>query len=105
MTTYVFRLFPPRADFALTMSDEERDVMERHAAHWGPHIASGRMVLFGPCLDGTGSWGLGVLEGEGDDEPELRDHAAKDPAVTDGGISIELGKLLVGYVRPQPAGV
>jgi len=37
------------------------------------------MVAFGPIEDGTGSWGLGVVEAE--DEEEIRAHAADDPAV------------------------
>ncbi len=36
--------------------------MGRHAAYWQPLIDSGRMVVFGPVLDTTGSWGLGVVE-------------------------------------------
>jgi uncharacterized protein len=55
-------------------------------------------VIFGPVLDSTGSWGLGVVEY--DDEQELRDFAARDPVVTTGTASIELGKMLQGFVRP-----
>ncbi len=71
--------------------------MGRHAAHWQPRIDSGRMVVFGPVLDGTGSWGLGVIES--DDEEELRAFAAQDPAVTSGTAEIEIGKMLAGFVR------
>jgi hypothetical protein len=98
MSTFIFRLKPPRPNFALDMSDEEREIMGRHAAHWKPYIESGQMVIFGPVLDSTGSWGLGVVAC--DDENELRDHAAHDPVVTTGTGSIELGKLLQGFVRP-----
>jgi uncharacterized protein YciI len=101
MSTFVFRLKPPRPNFALDMSDQEREVMGRHAAHWQPYIESGQMVIFGPVLDGTGSWGLGVIES--DDEDELRDFAARDPVVTTGTGSIELGRMLQGFVRPGPA--
>ncbi len=52
--------------------------MARHAAYWQPFIDSGRMVVFGPVLDGTGSWGLGVVQA--DDEEELRAHAARSLA-------------------------
>ena len=99
MSTFVFRLKSPRPNFAFDMSDEEREVMGRHAAHWQPYIESGQMVIFGPVLDGTGSWGLGVVQS--DDEDELRDFAARDPVVTTGTASIELGKMLQGFVRPQ----
>jgi uncharacterized protein len=73
--------------------------MGRHAAHWQPLVESGQMVIFGPVLDSTGSWGLGVVEY--DDEQALRDFAARDPVVTTGTASIELGKLLQGFVRPR----
>jgi uncharacterized protein len=98
MSTFVFRLKAPRPNFALDMSEEEREIMGRHAAHWQPYIESGQMVVFGPVLDGTGSWGLGVVDS--DDEDELRRHAGDDPVVTTGTGSIELGKMLQGFVRP-----
>jgi uncharacterized protein YciI len=99
MSHFVFRLNAPRPTFALDMTDEERDIMERHAAYWQPYIDSGQMVIFGPVLDGTGSWGLGVVEA--DDEDELRAFAAGDPAVTSGTGQLELGTLLAGFVRPR----
>lgn len=98
MSTFVLRLLPPRPDFAMTMTDDEQAIMERHAAHWQPFIESGRMVVFGPVLDGTGSWGLGVVEA--DDEDHLRAHAAEDPAVTSATARMEIGTLLAGVVRP-----
>jgi uncharacterized protein YciI len=98
MSTFVFRLQAPRPNFALDMSDEERQIMGRHAAYWQPLVDAGRMVVFGPVLDATGSWGLGVVEA--DDEDEIRAFAAGDPVVTTGTASIEVGKMLAGFVRP-----
>jgi len=97
----VFRLKAPRATFALDMSDEERQIMVRHAEHWRPLIESGQMVIFGPVLDSSGSWGLGVVEA--DDEQSLRAFAADDPVVTTGTGTVEIGKMLGGFVRPRPA--
>jgi len=102
MSTFVFRLKAPRPNFALDMSDEEREVMGRHAAHWQRYIKSGQMVIFGPVLDNTESWGLGVVQS--DNEDELRDHAARDPVVTAGIARVELGKMLQGFVRSQSGG-
>jgi len=102
MTTFVFRLTAPRPTFALDMTDEERDIMARHAAYWRPWVESGQMVIFGPVLDSSGSWGLGVVEA--DDEEELRAFAARDPVVTTGTGTIEVGEMLAGFVRPRPAG-
>jgi uncharacterized protein YciI len=99
MTTFVFRLQAPRPNFALDMTDEEREIMSRHAAYWQPFIDSGQMVVFGPVLESSGSWGLGVVEAE--DEAELRAFAAGDPAVTSGTTHIEMGKMPVGFVRSR----
>ena len=100
MPTFVFRLSAPRPTFALDLSDAERAIMGRHAAHWQPLVEAGRMVVFGPIMDGTGSWGLGVVEA--DDETEIRSHAADDPAVLEGLGTIEVGTMLAGFVRGQP---
>jgi uncharacterized protein len=100
MTTFVFRLKGPRPTFALDMTDEERELMGHHAAHWRPYIESGQMVVFGPVLDSTGSWGLGIVQAEDSDEEALRAHAAADPVVVGGIGEFEVGKLLAGFVRP-----
>ena len=94
----MLRLLGPRPTFALDMSDEERAIMDRHAEYWKPVVESGRMVVFGPVLDHSGSWGLAVVEA--DDEEALRAFAADDPVVTTGTGSMEIGRLLQGYVRP-----
>ena len=99
MSAFVFRLQAPRPNFALDMTDEEREIMGRHAAYWQPLVESGQMVVFGPVLDSTGSWGLGVVEA--DDEDELRAFAADDPVVVTGTATIEMGKMLAGYIRPR----
>jgi uncharacterized protein YciI len=99
MTTFVFRLKAPRPNFALDMTDDEREIMVRHAAHWQSYVDSGQMVVFGPVLDDSGSWGLGVVEA--DDEDEVRGFAARDPVVTSGTADIEIGKMLAGFVRPR----
>jgi uncharacterized protein len=101
MSTFVFRLEAPRPTFALDMTDDERDIMARHAAYWQPFIDSGQMVIFGPVLDVTGSWGLGVVEAEDQDEDELRVFAAGDPVVTTGTAQIVIGKMLDGFIRPR----
>lgn len=95
----MIRLKAPRPTFALDMTDEEREVMGRHAAYWQPFIESGQMVVFGPVLDSSGSWGLAVIEA--DDENELREIAAGDPVVTTQTGEVEIGKMLAGFVRPR----
>ena len=99
MATFVFRLIAPRPTFALDMTDEERQIMASHAAYWRPLIDAGQIVIFGPVLDTTGSWGLAVVEAE--DEDKLRCFAAGDPAVKSGTASMEVGKMPAGFVRPR----
>ena len=100
MSTFVLRLEAPRPTFALDMTDEEREIMGRHAAHWQRYVESGQMVVFGPILDGGGTWGLGVVEAPDDAEEELRAFAAEDPVVTSGTGRLEVGRMLAGFVRP-----
>jgi uncharacterized protein YciI len=102
MATFVFRLLAPRPTFAVDMTEEEREVMGRHAAYWRPFIEAGQMVVFGPVHDATGSWGLGVVEA--DDEEELRAFAAGDPFATTKTGTIEVGKLVTGYIRSRECG-
>ena len=99
MSTFIVRLEPPRPSFALDMTEEEQAIMGRHAEHWQRFIDSGQMVVFGPVLDDTGSWGLGVIETN--DEYQLRAFAADDPAVPSGTAKMEIGKVLTGFVRPR----
>jgi uncharacterized protein YciI len=99
VSTFVLRLLAPRPTFAVDMTDEERAIMGRHAAHWQPYLESGRMVVFGPVLDDDGSFGLAVVEA--DDEHELRAFAAADPVVTTGTAEFRFGTMLQGFVRPR----
>jgi uncharacterized protein YciI len=97
MATFVLRLIAPRPDFAQTLTDTEREIMSRHAAHWGPYLQRGDMVAFGPVLTDEDSYGLAVVET--DDEQALREFAAQDPVVTTGTAAFELGRMAAGHVR------
>src|SRR2546423_1356617 len=94
MSTFVFRLKAPRPTFALDMSDEEREIMARHAGHWRPWVESGQMVIFGPVLDGSGS--RGVCVGGADGEEEVRAFAPGCPGGTTGTGTIGGGEELAG---------
>jgi uncharacterized protein len=97
MSTFVLRLIAPRPNFAQTLTDSEREVMTRHAAHWGPYLDRGDMVVFGPVLTDEDSYGLAVVET--DDEQTLRSFAAQDPVVTTGTAVFEFGRMAAGHVR------
>ena len=100
MATFVFRLKGTRSTFPQDMTDDEREIMARHAAYWHQMVDAGRMVVLGPVADSGGTWGLGVLEGE--DEEEIQAFVDADPAVVSGTAIIELGRMLTGFVRPRP---
>ena len=53
MPTFVLRLIAPRPNFAETLTDSERAIMNSHAAHWSPYLERGDMVVFGPVLTDT----------------------------------------------------
>ncbi len=92
---FVFRLIPPRPTFHLDMSDEERQVMNRHVAYWQGHTDAGRVLIFGPVVEESGSWGLGVIRGVDDAEAQAMVDA--DPAISSGMATMRLG--------PMPAAV
>jgi uncharacterized protein YciI len=97
MPTFVLRLIAPRPDFAQTLTESEREIMNRHAAHWRPYLEHGDMVVFGPVLTDTDSYGLAVVETG--DERQLREFAAQDPVVTSGTADFEFGQMAAGQVR------
>ncbi len=78
MKYFFLRLIPPRATFSQDMSPEERSVMQRHVAYWTDLMAKGIALVFGPVLHPEGTYGVGVIAVESD---EQRDSLiANDPA-------------------------
>jgi hypothetical protein len=95
---FVLRLKAPRPNFAQTLTDEEREIMARHGAHWRPYLDRGDMVAFGPVLTDDDSYGLAVVETA--DEQALREFAAEDRVVTTGTSSFEIGRMAdAGTIR------
>ncbi|TIS44395.1 SRPBCC domain-containing protein [Mesorhizobium sp.] len=74
-TVFHCRLIPPRPDFAFTLTEEERVLMNAHADYLRGLLQDGMMMLAGPVADPAGPWGLLILRVRG--EAEAR-------AVTDG---------------------
>ena len=110
MPTFVLRLIAPRPNFAQTLTDSEREIMNSHSAHWHPYLERGDMVVFGPVLTDEDSYGLAVVETE--DEQALREFAAQDPVVTTATAAFEFGRagrgsrsrgLTRGYTRRRGA--
>lgn len=80
---FLYKLLPPRPDFAFTMSPEEAAVMAEHGDYWDGLLAGGTAVAFGPVAEPTGAWGMGVLEV--DDPADAERVREGDPPSAPGG--------------------
>jgi uncharacterized protein len=94
MTLFLFRLIPPRADFAQTMTAEEHSAMAEHMDYWQRLLHDGRVVVYGPVADPEGVWGLGVLRAA--DRAEVLAIGDADPSVTAGVNTFEVFEIMGG---------
>ena len=79
MKHYLYKLIPPRADFARTMTPEEMAVMQSHVGYWTNQMKLGNAIAFGPVSDPIGDYGIGIVQLADDKDPvTLRDG---DPAM------------------------
>ncbi len=93
MMGFVFRLIPPRPDFAFDMSPDERATMMEHVGYWSALAEQGRALAFGPVNDASGSYGIGIVVAASRSEAEkLRD---LDPAIrSPHGFRTEIAPML-----------
>lgn len=91
---FLFRLLPPRADFAQTMTPEEQDAMARHAEYWHGLLDAGRVVVYGPVADPEGVWGLGVVRAGG--QAEVVELGEADPVVAAGVATFDVAEIMGG---------
>jgi len=75
---FALYLLPTRSDFAQTMTDEERSIMQQHVGYWTTKMNEGKVLAFGPVMDPKEVYGLGIVSV--DDEQEVKDLIANDPA-------------------------
>jgi len=68
---FLVKLIPPRPSFALDMTEDERKLMQQHGAYWAELAQEGIALLFGPVLDPAGSYGIGILEVEKEEEVSI----------------------------------
>ena len=78
---FLIKLIPPRPSFAQDMTNEEKQLMQRHVAYWTGLVETGVALVFGPVADPAGSYGIGVVEVE---EEHVADLTANDPVATSG---------------------
>jgi uncharacterized protein YciI len=96
-TLFLFRLIPPRADFAQTMTPDEQSAMAGHMEYWQQLLRDGKVLVYGPVADPEGVWGLGVLRAA--DRAEVLAIGERDPAVTAGINTFEVFEI-VGGITP-----
>lgn len=71
-------LKPTRPDFAMTMNESERAIMQEHVAYWTEKMKLGKVIAFGPVMDPKSIYGLGIVSV--DSEQELKNIIENDPA-------------------------
>jgi uncharacterized protein len=91
---FLIKLIPPRTTFAQDMTDAEKRLMQEHVAYWTSLAAKGVALLFGPVLDPAGSYGIGVVRVE--KEEDVHVITANDPVAKSGSQFRH-----AAYVMPQ----
>jgi uncharacterized protein YciI len=91
---FLLRLIPPRADFAQTMTAEERHAMTLHTPYWQNLLTEGRVVVYGPVADPEGVWGMGVLRAA--DRAAALAIGERDPSVTAGVNTFDVFEIMGG---------
>lgn len=91
---FLFRLIPPRADFAQTMTDAERKTMADHLTYWEQLMADGKVLVYGPVADPEGVWGMGVMRVA--DRAEVLEIGERDPSVSAGLNTFEVFEIMGG---------
>jgi uncharacterized protein YciI len=94
MSLFLFRLIPPRADFAQTLTAEEQQAMAEHMEYWEQLLAAGQVLVYGPVADPEGVWGMGVLRAA--DRAEVLAIGERDPSVLAGVNTFEVFEIMGG---------
>ena len=94
---FVYRLIPPRPTFPVDITDAEAAIMEQHFAYWSRFEQRGIVVVLGPVLDPSGTWGLGVIAA--DDQNVISALGAEDPAVKSGMSTFEVYAMADPFIR------
>lgn len=96
--TFFCKLLGPRADFAQSMTDAERQLMGQHAVYWRRGIEQGHVTGFGLVADPRGAFGIGVVEFGS--EADVRAFTDGDPTIRSGqGFVFEVAPMPMGFVR------
>ena len=62
MSHFFIKLIAPRPTFATQMSDEEKLLMQKHAAYLKDLQTKGVVLAFGPVFDPSGPFGMALVK-------------------------------------------
>ena len=96
MSEWIYFIHPPRADFAATMTDQERAVWGIHFERFERLLAEGTIILVGPTLGATNT-GIAIFEAP--DEVAARRIMDEDPVLAGGFARGELRPFRVSLLR------
>ena len=65
---FLLKLNPCRPDFAQTMTEEEKSLMQQHVSYLKEYMQQGLMLIFGPVLDPNGVFGLEIISVDSEDQ-------------------------------------
>jgi uncharacterized protein len=85
---YFLKLIPPRPDFSITMTEDEKTIMQEHIVFWQDLLVKGICIVYGPVFDPKGAYGIGIVEAE--DEEILKYIEKNDPSVRTGLNRLEI---------------
>jgi uncharacterized protein YciI len=89
MPHFFLKLIAQRPTFAADLNDQEKAMMQQHFLYWKDRQEQGEVVVFGPVLDPSGPYGMGVVAAA--DEAGARAFAAGDPAMkSNSGFACEI---------------
>jgi uncharacterized protein len=94
---FFLRLVPPRPSFPHDITDAERELMREHAAYTKQNFDAGRILIYGPVIAASDSFGIAVVEVA--DEAEARSMLDADPSVVGGLNRYELTPMRVAASR------
>jgi len=79
MRYFLFKLNPPRKNFATQITPEEQRLMQEHVEYWSRLLARGMAVAFGPVLEPDCVYGVCIVRL--DDGLDPQPLAAEDPTI------------------------
>ena len=89
MPHFFCKLVAPRPTFPFDMSESEKALMNEHADYWAGLCKEGAALVFGPVMDPSGPYGMGIFQGS--DEHEIKRRTDGDPVMKAGiGFKVEI---------------